>query len=39
LTGIDAQVVDETIARLKEFAKAQSLGGLSVRELREKGRR
>jgi prevent-host-death family protein len=38
-TGIDAQVVDETIAQLKDFAKGQSLGGLSVRELREEGRR
>jgi prevent-host-death family protein len=38
-TGIDAQVIDETIAQLKDFAKGQSLGGLSVRELREEGRR
>ena len=38
-TGVDVQVVDETIAQLKEFAKGQSLGGLSVRELREEGRR
>jgi prevent-host-death family protein len=38
-TGIDAQLVDETIAQLKDFAKGQSLGGLSVRELREEGRR
>jgi prevent-host-death family protein len=38
-TGIDAQVVDETIAQLKDFAKGQTLGGLSVRELREEGRR
>jgi prevent-host-death family protein len=38
-TGLDVQVVIETIARLKEFAKGQSLGGLSVRDLREEGRR
>ena len=38
-TGVDVQVIDETIAQLKEFAKGQSLGGLSVRELREEGRR
>ena len=38
-TGVDVQVVDQTIAQLKEFAKGQSLGGLSVRELREEGRR
>lgn len=38
-TGVDVQVVDETIAQLKEFAKGQSLGSLSVRELREEGRR
>jgi prevent-host-death family protein len=38
-TGIDAHVVDETIVQLKNFAKGQSLGGLSVRELREEGRR
>jgi prevent-host-death family protein len=38
-TGIDAKVVDETIAQLKDFAKGQTLGGLSVRELREEGRR
>lgn len=38
-TGVDVQVVDETIAQLKEFAKGQSLGGLSLRELREEGRR
>lgn len=38
-TGVDVQVVDETIAQLKEFAKGHSLGGLSVRELREEGRR
>jgi prevent-host-death family protein len=37
--GIDAHVVDETIVQLKNFAKGQSLGGLSVRELREEGRR
>ena len=38
-TGVDLQVIEETIAQLKEFAKGQSLGGLSVRELREEGRR
>jgi prevent-host-death family protein len=38
-TGIDAHVVDETIVQLKNFAKGQSLGGLSVRGLREEGRR
>jgi hypothetical protein len=36
LAGIDPQVVDGTIAQLKEFAKGQSLGGLSIRE---RGRR
>jgi prevent-host-death family protein len=38
-TGLDAQVVGETIAQLRDFAKGQSLGGLSIRELREEGRR
>jgi prevent-host-death family protein len=38
-TGVDVQVIEETIARLKEFAKGQSLGGWSVRELRGEGRR
>jgi prevent-host-death family protein len=37
--GGSREQVRATIARLKEFSKGQSLGGLSVRELREKGRR
>jgi prevent-host-death family protein len=31
--------VSAAIARLKEFSNGQTLGGLSIRELREEGRR
>ena len=31
--------VSETIAKLKEFGKGRSLGGISVRDLIEEGRR
>jgi prevent-host-death family protein len=37
--GGNREQVRATIARLMEFSKGQSLGGLSVRKLREEGRR
>ena len=39
MAGADRERTARAIARLKEFAKGQTLGGLSVRELRELGRR
>lgn len=38
-TGTDRERVRETIDRLKTFARGQTLNGLSVRELRDAGRR
>ncbi len=37
--GADRERAKRAIARLKELAKGQTLGGLSIRELREQGRR
>ena len=39
LAGVDRGRTARAIARLKEFSKGQTLGGLSVREMRELGRR
>lgn len=36
---IDRERVRAAIAGLREFAKGQSLNGLSIREMREEGRR
>ncbi|GEO40751.1 prevent-host-death family protein [Skermanella aerolata] len=37
--GPDRNLIEHAIARIKEFGKGQTLGGLSVRELRDEGRR
>jgi prevent-host-death family protein len=39
VAGASRERIRATIARLKEFCQGQTLGGLSVRELREEGRR
>ena len=39
IAGPDQNRIEQAIARMKEFGKGQTLGGLSVRELREEGRR
>jgi len=39
VAGGRREQVRTTIARLREFSKGQTLGGLSIRKLREQGRR
>ena len=39
LTGFSPERVRATIVRLKEFSEGQTLSGLSIRNLREEGRR
>jgi prevent-host-death family protein len=39
VAGASHERIRVTIARLKEFCQGQTLGGLSMRELREDGRR
>ena len=39
VSGVDRERRKRAIARLKEFSEGQTLGGLSVRALREEGRR
>jgi len=35
----DTQVIREAIAKLKEFSKGQTLGGLKIKDLIKKGQR
>jgi prevent-host-death family protein len=35
----DRQRIRQTIRRLREFSEGQTLGGVSIRELRDEGRR
>jgi prevent-host-death family protein len=37
--GVSPERVRATIVRLKEFSEGQTLSGLSIRDLREEGRR
>jgi prevent-host-death family protein len=39
VAGASHERIRVTIARLKEFCQGQTLGGVSIRELREEGRR
>lgn len=39
VAGINRERTRAAIARLKEFCRGQTLGDLSIRELREEGRR
>jgi prevent-host-death family protein len=39
LAGVSPERVRATIVRLKEFSEGQTLSGLSIRDLREEGRR
>lgn len=39
ITGVSRERTRAIIARLKEFCQGQTLGGLSLRELRDEGRR
>jgi len=39
IVGISPERIRATIARLKEFSGGQTLGSLSIRELRDEGRR
>jgi prevent-host-death family protein len=39
LAGVCPERVRATIVRLKEFSEGQTLSGLSIRDLREEGRR
>jgi prevent-host-death family protein len=39
VAGSSRERTRATIARLKEFCQGQTLGGLSIRELRQEGRR
>jgi prevent-host-death family protein len=39
VTAPDRERIRQTIRQLKEFSEGQTLGGLSIRALREEGRR